>query len=123
MKEMSKIKANVALCKCPSSKGVFGIRIEERENDWVRTWAFKINENKAKKEGFDKTKMIGTMQPTSEYPGCPYCGTMNFAPCSCGKNFCAPNWTGNPLEMTCPWCGRTATYYPAEKTEINGGGL
>jgi hypothetical protein len=117
------MKANVVLCKCPSSKGVFGIRMEERENDWVRTWAFKIDESKAKREGFDKTKMVGTMRPTPEYPGCPDCGAMSFAPCSCGKNFCAPDWKGESLEMTCPWCGRTAMYHPAEKTEVNGGGI
>lgn len=123
MKETPKINANVALCKCPSSKGVFGIRIEERGNDWVCTWAFKINESKAEREGFDKTKMIGTMQPTPEYPGCPYCGAKSFAPCSCGKIFCAYDWSGKPMEMTCPWCGRTAMYYPAEKTEVTGGVL
>jgi hypothetical protein len=123
MKEVPKINTNVALCKCPSSKKVYGIRIEQRGNDWVRTWAFKIDEKKAKREGFNDTKVSGSLAPTPEYPGCPYCGSMSFAPCSCGKAFCAPAWEGKPMEMTCPWCGGTAMYYPAETTEIRGNGL
>jgi hypothetical protein len=120
MKETPKIKANVTLCKCPSSKNIFGIRIEERGNDWVRTWAFKINESKAKREGFDNTKMIGTMQPTSEYPGCPYCGAVDIALCSCGKIFC---WSGETDRATCPWCGQRGDYHTVDSINFEGGGL
>ena len=48
--------------------------IEKRENDWVRTWAFKIKEETAQKEGFDKTNFSGSFYTDEEYPGCPYCG-------------------------------------------------
>ncbi|MFP3088975.1 hypothetical protein LQZ21_01465 [Treponema sp. TIM-1] len=120
MKKIPKINANVVLCKCPSSKGVFGIRIEEREHDWVRTWAFKINESKAKREGFDKVKITSSMIAASEYPGCPYCGTMNIALCSCGKLFC---WSGESGQLTCPWCGQRDDYHTVDTIEFEGKGL
>lgn len=118
-----RINANVALCKCPSTHGVYGIRFEERRNDWVRTWAFKIDERKAKREGFDQTKMSGSMQPTPEYPGCPYCGSSDILLCPCGKISCGPDWDGKPRKETCPWCGTTSMCYFAERAEIQGGHL
>ena len=52
---MKKKEASVILAKCAQDK-YYGIRIEKRDNDWVRTWAFKLKErrNSRKKEGFDK---------------------------------------------------------------------
>jgi hypothetical protein len=114
------MNANVVLCKCPHSKGIFGIRIEQQETDWVRTWAFKINEAKAKKEGFEKTKTTGSMTPTPEYPGCPYCGSMNLAQCSCGKLFC---WSSESTKAVCPWCGQTAEYQTVKTIDVEGRGL
>ena len=49
-----KKEASVILAKCAQDK-LYGIRIEKRDNDWVRTWAFKLKEETAEKEGFDKT--------------------------------------------------------------------
>jgi len=69
------MNASVVLSKCPRSNALYGMRIEERYNDWVRTWAFKISEQKAKHEGYEKTKKSGSLSPTPEYPGCPYCGS------------------------------------------------
>jgi hypothetical protein len=120
MKETPQIIANVALCKCPSSKGVFGIRIEKSGADWLRTWAFKINESKAKREGFDSTKITSSMLPTPEYPGCPYCGTINIALCACGKLFC---WSGESGQLTCPWCGQRGDYSAVDTIEFEGRGL
>jgi DNA-directed RNA polymerase subunit RPC12/RpoP len=117
------MNAKIAVCKCPSNMRIFGIRLEEREGDWVRTWAFKIDEEKSKREGFDETILTGTLNPVDEYPGCPYCGAMPFAQCSCGKIFCAKDWTGKTMNLTCPWCGQTALYTPVDKTHIKGGGL
>jgi hypothetical protein len=128
MKETSaKLNAKVILCKCPRKHGsegsdakTFGIRIEEQRGDWVRTWAFKIDEDKAKREGFDKTPATGTLNLTPEYPGCPYCGTNNLAQCSCGKLFC---WSGESNLITCPWCGRKGEYKTVEKLSVKGGGF
>ena len=46
-----KKEASVILAKCAQDK-LYGIRIEKRDNDWVRTWAFKLKEETAEKEGF-----------------------------------------------------------------------
>jgi hypothetical protein len=114
------VNAKVVLCKCPKSKGLFGIRVEERENDWVRTWAFKIDENKAKRERFEETKITGSMTPTPEYPGCPYCGSVSVARCSCGKLFC---WSIETKTAVCPWCEQKGEYQTAEKIEFEGNGI
>jgi hypothetical protein len=108
------------LGKCQKTKDVFGMRIEERQKDWVRTWAFKIDEKKAKREGFDKEKTSGSMNPTSEYPGCPYCGTSSIAQCSCGKIFC---WRDETKQATCPWCGLTGEYNTVHTLTVEGEGL
>ena len=43
-----KKEASVILAKCAEDK-MYGIRIEKRENDWVRTCAFKVKEEMAQK--------------------------------------------------------------------------
>jgi hypothetical protein len=118
MKE-KQTQAKVVLAKCSKSKGVFGMRIEERQHDWVRTWAFKIDEGKAKREGFDTERTSGTMQPAPEYPGCPYCGEVAMAQCSCGEVFC---WSGEGSTATCPWCEKTGEYHTVETLHLQGGG-
>ena len=45
--------ANVLLAKCNAQNKTYGIRVEKRGNDWVSTWAFPIDESKAKREGFE----------------------------------------------------------------------
>ena len=80
--------ASVILAKCSVHSGTFGIRVEKRENDWVSTWAFPIDESKAKREGFDKTKITGSLTPIDGYPGCPYCGDNELVQCACGKMIC-----------------------------------
>ena len=42
-----KKEASVILAKCAQDK-LYGIRIEKRDNDWVRTWAFKLKLQKKK---------------------------------------------------------------------------
>jgi hypothetical protein len=114
------INAKIALCKCPTNKHVFGIRLEEQNNNWIRTWAFKIDEDKSKREGFDATVITGAMNPVDEYPGCPYCGTMNIAQCSCGKIFC---WRSETQTATCPWCGQTGEFHTVKTIDVKGEGL
>ena len=119
--------ASVILAKCSVHNKVFGIRVEKRENDWVRTWAFPIDEARAKREGFDKTKIKGSLTAVDGYPGCPYCGTDEFVQCPCDKISC---WHESKTEgksekrqerktdtkshekiaggFRCPWCGRVA---------------
>lgn len=97
------------------------MRIEERNNDWVRTWAFKIDEKKAKHEGFNSEKTSGTMAPVDGYPGCPHCGSSRMFLCgACEKVSC---YHGEE-SVTCPWCGQTFTDLQSVETiEVSGGGL
>jgi hypothetical protein len=78
-----RLNAKVIMAKCSSTNKAFGIRIEQRGKDWVRTWAFPINERKAKREGFDANTVSGSMDAAGEYPGCPHCGDKGFVKCGC----------------------------------------
>ena len=54
-----KKEASVILAKCAQDK-LYGIRFENRDNVWVRSWAFKLKEETAEKEGFDKINFTGS---------------------------------------------------------------
>ena len=115
------MEASVVLAKCQCSKDLYGMRIEKRNNDWVRTWAFKISEEKARREGYKKTRISGSMMETPEYPGCPYCGSRSFVKCSCGNLFC---WDGRASIVVCPWYGyKGEVGAPVDRMEVEGGGL
>ena len=100
-----KKEASVILAKCAQDK-LYGIRIEKRDNDWVRTWAFKLKEETAEKEGFDKINFTGSFYTDEEYPGCPYCGAKKCFVCgNCGKVSC---YDGSD-KVVCNWCGSNGT--------------
>ena len=113
------LTATVVLARCNKTKKLYGMRVEKRGNDWVRTWAFPIDEQKAKQEGFEANKVSGSMNAVDDYPGCPYCGTRSFVHCSCGKISC---WSSESKKHTCPWCGQTSEVQIAEKFDVKGGG-
>jgi len=97
------MEANIILSKCSVHNNTFGIRVEKRGNDWFRTWAFKINDENARREGYDKTSITGSFTATPDYPGCPYCGEKrNFIRCNCGKMSC---WKEGQKTGACHWCG------------------
>jgi hypothetical protein len=96
------------------------MRVEERNKDWVRTWAFPIDEQKAKHEGFTANKVSGSMNAVDDYPGCPHCGAGGFVLCSCGKISC---WGGGETKKhTCPWCGKTSEVQEADNFDVKAGG-
>ena len=51
-----KKEASVILAKCAQDK-LYGIRIEKRDNDWVRTWAFKLKKRLQKKKASIKSTL------------------------------------------------------------------
>ena len=53
------MEASAILAKCSKDRRSYRIRIEKRDNDWVTTWAFSIDEAKAKREGYDAKKCPG----------------------------------------------------------------
>ena len=102
MQEIARVV--VALARCRSSKNTFGIRVEEKSKaQWIADWAFSISENKALKEGYDRTEIRGSFAIDADrYPGCPHCHASAFFKCGCGKLAC---WDGENRQLTCPWCG------------------
>jgi transcription elongation factor Elf1 len=115
------LNAKVIMARCSKNQKCFGIRIEQRENDWVRTWAFPIDEQKAKHEGYDANKVTGSMNAVDNYPGCPHCGSSGFVQCSCGKIGC---WIGaeGTTKYTCPWCKKESEVQIADRFDVSGGG-
>ena len=53
-----KMRAKVILAKCPyarsKSENLFGMRVQNIGGDWKRTWAFKIDAERAHHEGYGK---------------------------------------------------------------------
>lgn len=102
MAQMKQAKIMIGRC---NDKRPFAIRVEYKNNDWVRTWAFALSERMLKNERYGEEKITGSFYATREYPGCPYCGARNFVSCGrCGK------WTYYNGEQVaaCSWCGNTA---------------
>lgn len=121
-----KMQAKVVLARCPhtrsKSDNLFGMRIQKDGGDWVRTWAFKIDAERASHEGYDKERTSGAFNPTAEYPGCPYCHSLNLAQCACGKSFCYKSeFSQRTMRLTCPWCGHTGEYHLTERIDLQGG--
>lgn len=114
-----KNRAKVILMKCPEGDKIYGVRIEEYEGDWYRTWAFPLDPKKASREGYDKNRFSGNLWPADEYPGCPHCKSVSFLKCeTCGKLSC---WTGQE-KVKCPWCGTKGRIMQTDKKMEFGGG-
>ena len=115
-----KKEANVILATCKKDQ-LYGIRIEKRENDWVRTWAFRLQEEMAEKEGFDKVQLTGSFYTDDDYPGCPYCGAKKCFVCgSCGKVSC---YDGSD-RVVCNWCGAGGRASRDDSAmDVTGGGF
>lgn len=118
------LNAKVILARCSKNKKTFGIRIEERTGDWERTWAFPIDERKAKREKFDTNASVGSMSADDEYPGCPYCRDKGFSQCACEKISCSGGGQeyDDYMLLTCPWCGEEGHYVNADSFEVSSGG-
>ena len=114
-------EARIAMCKCKEAKGkTFGVRFQRNENDWKYTWAFKMKESTAKREGYDNTEIMGNIYPDIDYPGCPYCKSRYFVVCgSCHHLNCNID-TGETF--TCDWCGKTGTLGGFDGDGIASGG-
>ncbi len=97
------VEAKVILAKCKSTQRLYGIRIQHGQgNKWLMTWAFPIDENRAKNEGFDREKLKVDCYQDEEFNGCPDCGSKGFVICGhCKKITC---YSGEK-EVRCAWCG------------------
>ena len=87
--------------RCQSTRHPFGVRMEERErNQWEGTWAFKLKEGAAQREGYS-SQINGSFWLSDCYPGCPYCSAGSFFLCNCGTLGC---WDTESRVVTCPGC-------------------
>ncbi len=114
------MEANIILMKCLLTGGLSGVRIQKMNNgDWYRTWAFKMRENEAANEGYDRNSVVGSLTCTEEFPGCPYCSSKKFSQCmTCGKVSCYHDETN----YICPWCGTNIkSVESADSFDVSGG--
>lgn len=123
MKPMSKLskEAFAIMAMCEETKKQFGITVDPRGNNtYAFCWGFKIKDDQAKREGYDKTRVRGLVMYENDFNGCPHCGSKHFYICNrCGKVCC---YHGEEY-MTCPNCGASATVAPAEEVDLSGGGF
>lgn len=119
---MSKLseKAFAIMGMCEEYRKPFGITVDPRDGAYAFCWAFKISDAQAKREGYDRTHVHGTVTYDSEFNGCPYCGAKGFYICrQCGKVIC---YQGQEM-VTCPNCGLSSGVKPAETFDLTGGGV
>ncbi|MCL1818321.1 MAG: hypothetical protein FWG35_05265 [Spirochaetaceae bacterium] len=64
----------IGIAKCPTTREIYGVRVEEKaDKKWWATWAFAINPETAKREGYTTHQFPPDILYEKEYPGCPYC--------------------------------------------------
>ena len=113
-------KAFAVMAMCEKTKEPFGITVDPREGCYAFSWAFKIKKEQAKREGYDKTHVRGSVMFDDGFNGCPHCGAKNFYICNrCGKVVC---YHGQEVG-TCPNCGSSSTLQAAESVDLSGGGF
>lgn len=112
------MEASVIVAKCRCGQ-YYGMRTEKRGGDWVRTWAFPMNQGMIEKEHYlHDQKIQGSLAPVGEYPGCPYCKTNGFYVChKCGHINC---YSGEK-RVVCGWCGTEAGIQMKREFEVDTG--
>lgn len=119
MGKLSK-EAFAVMGMCAETKQPFGITVDKRGGSYAFCWGFKIKADQAKREGYDKKHVKGSVIYDSEFNGCPHCGAKGFYICSkCGKVVC---YHGEEY-VTCPNCGLSSGVRAAESVDLSGGGL
>lgn len=97
----------ILTARCRMNRQTFGVRFEEKlPEKWIADWAFALKEERARREGYDQTKMTGGFAFDSDYPGCPHCYARRLVKCSCGQVMCFDP-RGRDETLVCPWCGKT----------------
>ena len=113
-------EAKIALCKCKEAGRVYGVRMERDGEMWNSTWAFPVDMDQAKREGYDTTVLKGMLDLTEDYNGCPYCGSKTFIVCEACKRLNCNIVTGETF--TCGWCGNTGTLVEYDGAGVASGG-
>ena len=112
-------EAFAVMAACERTKQPFGITVDKIcSGQYKFVWAFKIDKEKAQREGYGRTKVKGNIILDTEYPGCPYCGEKRHIVCSsCNKFFC---YHGQE-HVTCLNCGTSGNVVSVEQVDLKGG--
>ncbi len=70
---MAEPKATVGVAKCPKTGKLYGVRINIDGKRWTANWAFAIDPEAVKREGYEANVFPPDLAYDREYPGCPYC--------------------------------------------------
>ena len=112
--------AFAVMAMCSRLNKTYGITVDKiGPSQYKFVWAFKIDQEKAHREGYDAKTVRGGVTIDKDYPGCPYCGAKNFYTCgSCG---CVVCYHGEEA-VTCPKCGFSGTVTKVDSIDLKGGG-
>ena len=111
----------VVMATCQQTKRLFGITVQKEGKNYVFAWAFKMNAETAKREGFERNKVSGNIFMAKEYPGCPHCGALSWFQCGvCSHFVCMPY---DQEVVRCPECGNQGEVVIADSFDLNGGDL
>lgn len=104
------------MAMCPQHRGLFGITVDEIcHNQYSFVWSFKLDERRAKSEGFEQQSVNGSVVMEPDFPGCPYCGAKTFVFCGkCGAISC---YDGHGTSK-CPKCGFVSRVEVADSFNI-----
>ena len=112
-------KAFATTASCPKYRGLYGITVDElSRGKYTFVWTFPLDEKKAKREGFDKTSVSGSIELQTDYPGCPYCGNTDVV--FCGRCDAISCYDGSG-KFTCPKCGNSGKVEVGYKFDLKGG--
>ncbi|MEE3415053.1 MAG: TerY-C metal binding domain-containing protein [Prevotella sp.] len=111
--------AFAVMATCEETKKPFGITVDPERNNLKFVWAFKIDKDKAHREGFDKRNVRGGITYDTNFPGCPHCGAKQFYVCgNCNSVVC---YHGQK-HVVCPSCGMQGEIQTVESIDLRGGG-
>jgi hypothetical protein len=112
-------KVVIVTARCSKTKKMFGIRMQEQSRgQWLSTWAFSIEEEAAKREGYEQAKIKGDFFFDDNYPGCPDCKATGVFQCDCHGLSC---WDQKSNRVRCPTCNSDIEI-GGRVTELRAGG-
>ncbi|MCL2742441.1 MAG: VWA domain-containing protein [Planctomycetaceae bacterium] len=98
------------------SGGFFG----GKKDAYIGDGAFALDDFEELGKGGGVTVNTGLLENPNP---CPHCGNKIWGMCECGKTHCCPDVPqGGTITLTCPWCGKTATYGYSSFSVGGGGG-
>ena len=113
-------EAFAVMAMCSRSKLPYGITVDKIGfGQYKFVWAFKIDQEKAHREGYDAKTVRGGVTIDKEYPGCPHCGAKNFY--TCGACGCIVCYHGEEV-VICPKCGNRGEITKVDSIDLRGGG-